>query len=159
MFICSLKTSRKKLIFIIIIGLLIIVGAFLYLKMNHNVKTNEMKVANVIVENNDQRVAFLKSFGWNVSSEAVEIVEVAIPAEFNDVYNNYNKIQKAQGFDLEKYKGKRVKRFTYEVLNYPTQKEGVRANMLVYNNKIIGGDICSVQLDGFMHGFKLPQRT
>lgn len=154
MFVFSFKASNKKLVFLVIIILFIIIGAILYATSNHSKNTNDTNVANVIVENNEQRIAFLKSFGWNVSSEAVEIVEVAIPAEFSDVYRNYNKIQKEQGFDLENYKGKRVKRYTYEVNNYPTQQEGVRANLLVYNNKIIGGDICSIQLNGFMHGFK-----
>ena len=37
----------------------------------------------------------------------------------------------------------------------PTEDE-VTANILVYENKIIGGDICSVNLDGFMHGFTPP---
>ena len=46
---------------------------------------------------------------------------------------------------------------TDEIENYPGQAEGVRANILVYKNKVIGGDVCSVELDGFMHGF--AQRT
>ena len=62
-----------------------------------------------------------------------------------------------QGCDLSKYAGKRCKRYTYVIENYPGQAEGVRANILVYKNKVIGGDVCSVELDGFMHGF--AQRT
>ena len=59
----------------------------------------------------------------------------------------------------EEYKGKRVKRYTYEVTNYPGQASGVRANLLVDGGMVIGGDICSLTLDGFMHGFALPRNN
>ena len=32
----------------------------------------------------------------------------------------------------------------------------IRANLLVYDGVVIGGDVCSVALDGFMHGFERP---
>lgn len=112
-----------------------------------------------IVEGNEQRIAFLEGFGWAVSPEPIEIVEVIIPSEFSEVYQNYNDIQKLQGYDLMKFRAKRVKRYTYEVTNYPSDtgspRENVRANMLVYDGRVIGGDICSTELAGFMHGFTL----
>ena len=37
------------------------------------------------------------------------------------------------------------------MLNYPTDDE-VSAHLYVYNDKVIGGDISSAALDGFMHG-------
>jgi hypothetical protein len=98
------------------------------------------------------RVAFLKSLGWQVDSEPAEVVEVIIPQTFNAVYNNYNAIQKAQGCDLTQYRGVRAKRWTYTVTNYPGAAEGVRANLLIYNNRLIGGDISSVSINGFMQG-------
>lgn len=101
---------------------------------------------------NSGRIAFLKSFGWEVSNEPVEVVEVTIPQTFNTVYLNYNSIQKSQGYDLSKYRGQRVKRWTYDVKNYPGEKN-VRANLLVYDGKVIGGDISTVALNGFMQGF------
>ena len=73
------------------------------------------------------------------------------------MYENYNQVQKAQGCDLSKYGGKKCKRYTYVVKNYPDHPENVRANLLVYKNKLIGGDICSLELDGFLHGLVPPQ--
>ena len=46
--------------------------------------------------------------------------------------------------------------------NYPgyENKDGViRANILVYDGRVIGGDVCSVELDGFMHGFEKPTQS
>lgn len=118
-------------------------------------QSNSSKITDLSAENNEQRIRYLKQFGWEVSEEPSEIVEVAIPTEFNEVYEKYNIIQKKQGFDLMPYRGKTVKRWTYDVTNYPDNRPHVKANLLVYDNKIIGGDICSLELDGFMHGFRL----
>lgn len=54
-----------------------------------------------------QRQDFLKSMGWTVSEKYTECKVVTIPEEFNDVYEEYNKLQKKQGFDLENTKEKR----------------------------------------------------
>ena len=103
---------------------------------------------------NQSRRAFLTSFGWKVSQEPIEIKQVLIPGEFDRVYTTYNEVQKHQGYDLLKYKGLAVTRYTYEVLNYNTTVKGpIHANLLIYKNKIIGGDICSLDLYGFIHGF------
>ena len=42
-----------------------------------------------------------------------EISEQIIPEEFDDVFLMYNDLQQSQGFDLENYKGKSVKRYSY----------------------------------------------
>ena len=52
-----------------------------------------------------------------------------------------------------KYKGKEVMRYTYEVTNYPEYEGRVYANLIVYRNKVIGGDICSADAQGFLQGF------
>ena len=107
-------------------------------------------------DKNENRVNFLKNLGWEVEEEPIEIEEVLIPKEFDAVFQRYNELQIQQGFDLTKQQGKRVKRYSYAITNYPGQKEAVRANLLVYKNKLIGGDVCSNQLDGFMHGLVMP---
>ena len=56
----------------------------------------------------------------------------------------YNALQKRQSLDLEKYKGQIVKKWTYNINNYPgyEDKEGkVQANLLIYNGNVIGADI------------------
>lgn len=117
-------------------------------------QTTAKKVWRADAQTNDQRIAFLASFEWEVEAEADEIVDVKIPEEFDDVYMNYNSLQKTQGCDLKKYAGKRCKRYTYIITNYPGHSENVRANLLVVKGKLIGGDICSIELDGFIHGFR-----
>ena len=103
-------------------------------------------------------MAYLASYGWEVEEEAEAIEEIVIPEEFSEVFQKYNEIQKEQGFDLEKQKGQRVKRYTYVVTNYPEEPDYVRANLFIYKNKVVGGDICSLRVDGgFLHGFEGPK--
>lgn len=156
MFVLSIKTSRKKLIFLS--GLLVfIVFCCIAVGVSNNDSISVISNSNFSVKatDNSSRIDFLSRFGWEVDEEPTEISEITIPQEFNDVYQKYNQLQKQQGFNLEKYKGRLCKHFTYKVLNY-NGNEAVNANLIVYKNKIIGGDISSVELSGFMHGFKNP---
>jgi len=92
---------------------------------------------------------YVEKLGWQIDRNPIETAEVNIPAQFDNVYKNYNAIQKEAGFDLEDYKGKTVTRYTFSIKNYYGE-QGVRADVLMYNNKVIGGDIMTVAIDGFM---------
>jgi len=164
MFIYTAKVTKGK-IAAIILGVLAVIAAVAVLVSaagRETSETSKMETRKETVEfknikTNNDRVAFLTSFGWDVNQTPLEIEEVTIPKEFDDVYSAYNELQKYQNCDLSKYKGKKVKRYTYEVLNYPTGEQGVCANLLLYKNRIIGGDVCSSNYEGFMHGFEKPK--
>ena len=108
------------------------------------------------VKSNEDRIAYLSTNGWQVSSETLASKELLIPAELDESYDEYLALQAQQGFDLEEYAGKRVKRYTYEITNYPSGEQGVQANLLLYKNTVIGGEVLSPQLDGFLHGLAMP---
>lgn len=107
-------------------------------------------------ETEEDRKAFVRSFGWEIPDGPPEIKEVTIPREFDDVYMRYNLIQKAQGLDLLDFAGVTVKQYTYPIENYPTGEQNVMIHLLAYEGKVIGGDVMSPRLDGFMHGFEYP---
>ena len=86
-------------------------------------------------------------------------VELLIPEEFDQTYEDYLALQESQGFDLTQYRGERVKRYTYEILNYPTGEAGVQADLLLYRNTVIGGDVLSAEIDGFIQGLAMPEST
>lgn len=140
-------------------GLLILLClAVLVAAVSLNIRGEEWATAadlkyRVTAEDDEQRVAFLEQFGWEVREEPLEVSEVVIPGEFNEVYEQYNAIQKEHGLDLSKHHGKTCKKWVYEVTNYPDANESVRATLLIADGKVIGGDISSVALNGFMHSF------
>ena len=154
MFVMSVKMSTLKLVSIIaVLGLIVAVAAWPRADApTQQATTTGINYGNI--KNDADRAAFLKQFGWEVDPEPIECQEIIIPAVFNKVYQQYNAIQKAQGLDLSKYASKRVKRWTYRIKNYPDSTDDVRANVIVYNNQVIGGDVSDVRLDGFMTGFK-----
>lgn len=161
MFVLSLKTSKRKLMIVAAVILLAVLGCFLLFGRggDETYAVSAMGKYQVSAKDNPARLAFLSQFGWTANEEPVEICEIIIPAEFNDTYEKYNAIQKAQGLDLSKYRGKTCKRWTYEITNYPKKDVGtVRANLLVLDNKVIGGDISTAALNGFMHGFVYPEQ-
>lgn len=101
--------------------------------------------------------AFLETLGWKVTPIEAETMTVTIPKEFDEIYSRYNSIQREQGMNLLKFRGKKVIRYTYLVENYPGDAKNVRINLLVYKNKVIGGDVCSLGLEGFIHNLYYPQ--
>ena len=156
MFVYSVNKRQIKFVAIVVcLVLMCIILALLTKESIETVKANEL---NLRASNAEERIAYLAQFGWSVEGEPEEVKEIIIPAEFDEVYENYNKLQLEQGFDLTKYMSKRVKKWTYTVTNYPgyENKSCIRATMLISDGKVIGGDVCSVELNGFMHGFVKP---
>ena len=143
----SLKANKKRIIAFLLLAA-VVVGACLLLRGNGETEP----VKEISGETNEERVAYLQSFGWQVDTEPAETRAVMIPAQFNDVYTTYNVMQKAQGFDLKPYAGETCTQYKYKVTNYPGEQE-VYATLLVYGKLIVGGDLACAEVDGFMHGF------
>lgn len=142
----SLKANRKRILAFLLLAV-IVAGACFFLQSKGGEERQPIPGGT-----NEERVAYLQSFGWQVQTEPTETREVMIPAQFNDVYTAYNVMQKAQGFDLEPYAGEICTQYLYKIENYPDETE-VYATLLVYGDQIIGGDVACSEVDGFMHGF------
>ena len=52
------------------------------------------------VKSNEDRVAYLQSYGWEVSAEPLATEELLIPKEMDASYDDYLALQSGQGFDL-----------------------------------------------------------
>lgn len=108
------------------------------------------------IRDNDDRVAYLESYGWTVKADPVAVEELLIPETFDPAYDDYLALQTSQGFDLTEYCGKKVRRYSYEITNYPTGETGVQAALLVYKKTVIGGEVVSSRADGFLHSLAMP---
>ena len=105
------------------------------------------------IETNGDRVSFISKFGWVVDAEPVLTAPVSIPKEFDAYYMKYNDVQLSQGLDLSKYRGKEAIKYTYNITNFKDYDGKVYVNLIVYDNKIIGGDVCSADSADFIYGF------
>lgn len=149
MFVVSVKTGKRRMILALAAVLVILTAALAAGKLLGGAQAAQSLPAG---ETNEQRLAFLLGYGWEADTEAVEVREITIPDVFDDVYLKYNEVQKAQGMDLERYRGKTCRQWIYNVTNYPAQGT-VHASLLVLDGKIIGGDLSSTELDGFLCAF------
>ncbi len=141
--------TRKKLIILIAV---LICGVLL---------CSEIYVAGNNVANaatNAERLNFIKNLGYTVLSDQPTTKTVNIPEVFYDVYNNYNVLQQTANYDLSLYKGCEVVIYTYKI-NPPSSYSGECViNIMVYNDRVIGGDISSAALGGFMLPLKQEKK-
>ena len=102
----------------------------------------------------EKRVEFLASLGWEVDASGETAKEIVLPETLGGVLAEYNELQKQQGYDLSQYCGEVCESYTYVLTSYPSGETGVIAQLFIYKGRVIGGDIHSAALGGFMHGLK-----
>lgn len=156
MFVRSIRMRTLQLISVAALAVFAIAALAFFLPKYESpaasVAAEEKEIRFDKIKTDADRRAFLAQFGYTVEEEAVETVEVQIPREFDKVFAAYNALQKKEGLDLGRYKGKTVMRYTYKVVGYEGYDDTVYASVLVYKNKVIAADVCSADPRGFAHG-------
>lgn len=153
MFLLSLKSLKGKMLFLVTAVIAaVIVLIIINSGSTQSKATQADSTLNFSAETENDRLNFISQLGLTVENEPLSVNEILIPSEFDEVYTQYNNIQLQSGFNLTNYKGYTVKKWTYRVTDYPgyEKSNSVQLTLLVYRNRIIGGDICSTAIDGFM---------
>ena len=157
MFVISMKSDKlKKYLIIAIACALTTIGGIINVVSTESAPAANVGGVNMRASTAEERIAFFSQFGYEISEDPLEVKEVVIPTEFDETYEEYNTLQKSQGLDLSKYKGKRVKMWSYAIKNYPgyeTTDGTIRGNILVYEGVVVGGDVSNIELNGFMVEF------
>ena len=149
MFIYSVRASTIRFFSVIVLTLAVLVGILVFGgDEKASVFAASAKVDFSGIKTNEDRVAFISECGVKVKSEAVEAVEFRVPENFDRVISGYNEIQKSQGLDLERYKNKKVTRYTYEADDYNGKDAFV--NLIVYKGTVIACDVSSTDPGGFI---------
>ena len=151
MLVMTTKVDKRKLL-IAAAALLAAIAGLLFLGGNDSQPTAAM-TSPATVDTNEARVKFLTDLGWEVTTSPAEATEVKIPRDNDEVFARYNELQKSPGYDLPQYAGQTVLRYVYKINNYPDAKEPVYATLLVYKDRIIGGDITDTTPGGRVQGF------
>lgn len=97
----------------------------------------------------EERLAYIHSLGWELTGEELR-EEVSLPDRFTGVYVDYLALQREAGFDLMPYAGRTLVRCSRQVSNYPGTNDVVFLDLLICDEHIVGGDLRSTALDGFM---------
>ncbi len=156
MFVYSMRAGTVKLIGVVCVALTVLITliAFVPTYTLSSETSADAQYQYEKIKTESDVVSFLSQFGWTVESSPVEVKTVTVPAEFDKIFAAYNELQKEQGLNLSKYKNKDVTRYTFAVTNYEGFEGTVYANVLVYRNRVIAGDVCSADPNGFIHGFE-----
>lgn len=131
-----------------VFGVLFLLAAALWCVFRIAVKPN----LGIPGATNEERIAYIGSFGWETSSVPSNVEEIRIPARFDEAYEQYNALQKEQGFDLRKYRAVDCHKYTYKIRNYEGADPAVpiNVNLIVADGKIIAADISSAEANGFV---------
>lgn len=146
MFVVSMKTTRPR-----VLVTAAVVACLLVTMLILSGRQEALASGTVPVTDDAGRRAFLTGLGYEVDAAEAQVQEVLIPVDLDDTLVAYNQLQQEAGYDLSLYRGERVKCWTYGVTNYPGEEQAV-ARVYIFQNKVIGGDISSVEQGGFSHG-------
>ncbi len=111
----------------------------------------------VTASTNEERVAYLEALGWQVEPQPIETLDLQLPEKLEGEWDDYAKLQKGQGLPFSEFAGQAVKRYTYTVTNYPEIPQGVQANLYLWGDQIIGGDVIFTGQGGFQTDLAFPK--
>lgn len=163
MLIVAKKVHPRRIMLCAVLLAAVVVCGGVWSRLDHSVETAKTAAGLAPdptgIRSDEDRVAYLESWGWLVSEEPASVEEILIPETLDGSYQEYLDLQKSQGFDLTAYAGKTVKRYTYAVHNYPGLQENIWASLLMDKKTVIGGEIFCSQGDGFTQGLAYPAGT
>ena len=138
---CSHSPSRSAALRTALIAVLFLLAALLIL---------HPRTGRQSLDTTEARCAYLAALGLCPDPESEEFKEVALPADFDAVLEQYNALQLKNGFDLREAAGKTCQCFSYDLVDYPGWDGRVIATLYVFRGRVIGGDIHTADLRGFM---------
>ena len=144
------KTKRKALLTIFIIASIIF--AFIMLRgIFFTGLEYDMSTA-------DGREAYLNSLGWEINRDSEAFRTVVVPDKLDGIMAQYNRMQQAQGYDLNMHLGESCSQYSYELTNYTDSDGTVIVTLYVQDGKLIAADIHTSAVNGFMHGLKKNEK-
>lgn len=140
MFICSVKLATLRFVGIIVLSVTVLVGMTVFYTAEEPVLSGTDVRYDGMYTETDRR-DFLAAVGYRATGDAKSTVEYTLPPTLDAVLLGYNELQKEQGFDLAKYTGKTLTRYTYEIENYEGHEGKVYANLITYRDRIVAADM------------------
>jgi hypothetical protein len=139
-------TKRKALFVVLLCAAVLLLGIFLRwfftAKPSYDMSTLS------------GRQAFLSDLGWEIDVDTEEFRTVAVPETLEGIMAQYNRMQQAQGYDLNDHLGESCQQYSYQLTNYPGTDSAVYVTLYIQGKELIAGDIHTNSLNGFMHGLK-----
>lgn len=139
-----MDSKKKSVILILCLGAFLIITVLFAAPADNPFTEYQIKSPEDIA-------VFLSDLGWECEIQGITMQTSLLPEQFDKVLSDYNTLQLQQGCDLTKYAGKEITIYTVPVMNYSDTTENIYATIMVHKGRVIGGDIHSAELNGFMH--------
>ena len=143
MFIITAKCSKRRVVKILLIFALLL-SLFLALRACRHSSPPPIIAAGT----NEERIAYLASLGWEVNDQPIETLSVTLGETLEEPYLSYNDLQRSQGFDLTRYCGQTLSRYTYVVTNYPDASLPCQADLYVCDGALAAGEVITSPMPG-----------
>ena len=104
---------------------------------------NEETASGASVKNEQAAADYLRAVGEEDAAQ-LSCERITIPEQFDEVYGEYNGMQRQSGFELSEYKGKDALRFTFAL----TRHDASYAVLLVRDCAVIGGHYSNGEYGG-----------
>lgn len=89
-----------------------------------------------------EMVDYIAQKGFTADMQTAQVAEVQIPKKFDDSFTSFNeKIKQNDGLSLEKYKGEKVNKWTFDIIGYDDNDTKAAAVLLIRKEKLIGAYI------------------
>ena len=148
MFVYSVRASTLRFFAVVALTVAVLVGILVF-GGGEEVSAASGTIDLSGVNTAEERVNFISQFGLTVVKTSEESCEFRMPESFDRVISGYNEIQRSQGLNIEKYKNKKVTRYTYSVSDY---SEGAAVvNLIIYKGNVIACDVSSEAPGAFVH--------
>ena len=157
MFVLSLslkQLSKRSLLKItcIILLLMTLTAIILAFFPRKNYACHDGEVYSVRAETQNDISKFARFFGLSPDFSSEKSYTVTIPAKFDTLFSRYEMIQNTVGLSLSPYAGKECTLHTWKLMNN-NSSDASFLRLIIYDKKIIGGDICPVQFGSKIKNF------
>ncbi len=149
---CFKLTKKSAVIIILIIAAVMLASVALCASPGCSFGKSEL----IDVSTSTGREKYLNELGWDIEVTSEERKTVLLPSAFEGVMLGYASMQTEQGYDFSSYGGSECEQYTYVITNYPHDST-VYATLYIKGRRVIGGDVHSAELDGFMHALKCKE--
>ncbi len=147
---CLKLTKKRAVILLLILGIVLAAAVILCSSPRSLFSRGEM----LNVSSLEGRQKYLAEYGWEIDPSSEDQRTVLLPKDFEGILADYGIMQTEQGYDFASYAGLECTQYTYTVTNYEGSSSTVYATLYVKSARVIGGDIHSAAIDGFMHGIR-----
>ena len=140
-----ITVNRKKITKIALIAVCIVAAGAAGVGVKHFFEKDSAAAATAAktkFATTQDMVDYIAEKGFTADMQTAQVAEVQIPKKFDDSFIAFNeKIKQNDGLSLEKYKGDKVNKWTFDIIGYSEDDTKAVAVLLIRKEKLIGAYI------------------